>query len=348
MEISPATQCAQRLSRKLAGAIFDAPRTALCCFSAAAVLLGSHFIWSAVHGEPPPAIVPPAGEVMEGTVPFHFAVISDTRGNQAVFEDALGKIKNDRPNLLLHAGDIAQRYKPRQFDWVLHELDEENLTVPFCPVPGNHDIDRTTRDVRDRYRLYNRAFGPRRYWFSYANSLFVAFDDSTERCGADDLRWLRSTLEKLRDKYELCFVYMHMPPRDPRPGKNHALREEDGEKLMSLLKEYDVSAVFAGHLHSYAEDNIKGIPIYITGGAGESKKIDEPHHYLLCTVGPDGSFAVRRRDIAHQIDTDHPEYVFLVKFPSNAVLLGGIGLLFAGLVFSSRSIARGRDGTRRS
>ncbi len=266
-------------------------------------------------------LLPPAGRAFQATTPFRFAVLSDTRGNMAIAREALHRIKREEPALVLHCGDIAQRYTSRQFDWVLRNLHEEGLAVPFCPVPGNHDIDREADDPLVRHELYRAAFGPPRYWFAYANALFVAFDNSTEECSAEDLEWLDETLSDLRHRYDACFVYMHVPPRDPTPGGSHALKEGEMEKLMPVLVRHSVSAVFCGHLHTYAEDNIEGIPIYVTGGAGEEKETGRPHHYLVCDVERDGSFSVARRDIAGLANHYYPAYVLHTKVPWLAMLI---------------------------
>ena len=150
---------------------------ALCCFGASLALLVAHIFCV----PSPTVILPPAGEVIEGNVPFRFAVVGDSRGNTTVFKEILARIKADKASLILHTGDIVQHCSTPQFNWILHELGEENLDVLFCPVPGNHDVKKGGEDARMRYRLYNQAFGQRRYWFACANTLFVAFDDATER-----------------------------------------------------------------------------------------------------------------------------------------------------------------------
>jgi len=336
----------QELGGKLGGAIVTIPRTAFFCFGVAAVLLGGHLAWVLGASETPPAILPPAGEVMEGTVPFRFAVVGDNRGNMSVFEEIFAGMEEDGVSLILHTGDIAKRYNPRAFDWVLHELGEENLSVPFCPVPGNHDVDDgEAQDTKRRYLFYNRAFGPRRYWFSYANALFVAFDDSSKRASTEDLDWLDQTLVQLRDQYEACFVYMHVPPHDPRPGGLYALGG-GAKRLMNILKEHRVSALFASHIHSYLEDNVAGVPVYITGGAGAGRvKPIVPHHYLLCAVNQGGSFTVQKRDVDGQANMDYFEYAFRVKFPNSAVALAAVGLLLVGAAFTLRTGLRRPGGT---
>jgi Icc-related predicted phosphoesterase len=309
-------------------------RWRVLCLAIAALALGCVVGWTAFFGDIPPSISPPAGAVLGGEAPFRFAVISDTRGNTAVFEDAMEGIKREKPAVILHAGDIAERYTAEQFEWVLHEVDEMGLTVPFCPVPGNHDVEKEAADPDVRYKLYRRAFGPRHYWFACANALFVAYDDSYERCTPDDLAWLDTTLAQHRDQYAACFVSMHVPPLDSRPGGMHCLPRKDADALFDVLTKHRVTAVFAGHLHGHAEYDFHGIPVYITGGAGESKAPEEYHHYLVCSVAADGSCQVERRDIPHRPNDDYPEYAVRTKFARHTLTAIALALvLAAGLPF---------------
>ncbi len=309
-------------------------RLVLYSLSAVVALLGANLTWSLAFTKMPPPLLPPAGEAIGGTAPFTFAVVGDSKDNTTVFEEILSRIKADGARLILHGGDIVKRAEPRQYDWVLHELAEENLAVPFCPVPGNHDIDEDASDPEGRCRLYSRAFGPRRYWFAYANTLFVAFDTSTERCSAEDLAWLDRTLARYRGGYDACFVYMHVPPVDPRPDGWREVREGK-EELARILKEHDVTAVFASHIHSYVEGSVEGIPLFISGGGGA--RLEGPgdrYHYLLCTVEPGGSFAVQKMEVADQANADYAEHALRVKFPARGTLVAGIGLVLAAFAVS--------------
>jgi len=207
------------------------------------------------------------------------------------------------------------------------------LQVPFCPVPGNHDVEPDALSERERYRLYSQAFGPRRYWFGCGNALFVAFDNSSETCSKDDLVWLDRTLAGLRESYQACFVYMHVPPVDPRRGKNRIVGT-GRQELVSILARYDVTAVFCSHIHAYLEGRVAGIPVFITGGAGVG--LDEPwaqFHYLLCTVGADGSFLLEKVNVAPVPDDDYLEYA-LRTVPHKGGFLGGVAFL-AGLALIS-------------
>jgi len=311
-------------------------RGRIFCVSAGVLLLGVCALWFWLDAESPPPILPPAGEIMEAEAPFRFVVVSDTRGNMAVFEEGMARIKEMGVAFILHAGDIAERLNERQFNWVLHELDEMDLRVPFCAVPGDHDTGERLPDPQGRYPLYSSAFGPRRYWFAYGNALFVAFDDSTEIITAENFAWLDETLNRYRAGYEPCFVLFHVPPRTA--GIRHTLSEEDSSKLMRLLSRYKVSAAFTGHLHSYAHYELEGVPVYSTGGLGEEGPPGEPHGFLVCNVAPDGSFSVEKRDVPLQPNTDYLEYALRVKFPPFSVLLGGVGLLLVGVLMTARNV----------
>ena len=183
-DVGEAQRCAEtrppaRLGRK----------AAVWCFGLGLVMFAAHALWPALIGRPAP-IMPPAGEFFEGEAPFTFAVLSDSTGHLAQFEEILARIKAHDVKFILHGGDIVQRHDRRQYDYVLRALHRAELTVPFCVSPGNHDIDREATGPAARYKHYWAAFGPQRYWFSYANTLIVVFDNASERCGPDDLAWL--------------------------------------------------------------------------------------------------------------------------------------------------------------
>ena len=285
------------------------------------------------HGDPAPApLLPPAGETIAGAAPFRFAVLGDSRGNQAVFEDILERIRADKAGLVLHTGDIVREPKAAHFAWILHELDEQKLDALFCPVAGNHDIEETAPTLAERYRLYERSFGQRQYWFTYADALFVAFDNAQGAAEPDDLKWLDATLTRYRDAHRLCFVFMHEPPRDPRNAKGHRLYGGEAE-LIAILSKHQVSAAFASHIHGYLEDNLNGVPEYISGGAGASLDMPEAgYHYLLCSVAADGTFKVEKHNVANRRDDDYVEYVFRTDFPASLTLLAGSLLVLAGLL----------------
>lgn len=303
------------------------------CIITGFLFISLQVLWLFINRKAPPAILPPAGETIDREAPFKFAVVSDTRGNRKIFQQGLVRIKEMEPALILHAGDIAQRLNERQFNWILRGIDEIDLSIPFCFVPGDHDIDPTSSSIEERYRLYNRAFGPRRYWFGCGNALFVAFDNSIETVTEETLAWLEEVMNSYRGAYQLCFVFFHVPPDAPETG--HDLGPEDTRKIMSVLSRHNVSAVFAGHLHTYEHYKTKDIPIYSTGGLGEENRVGQPHCFLLVSVGQDGTFSVEKHEVAWGHTGDSLEYLFRVKFPSLPVLVSGLILLTIGALLGT-------------
>ncbi len=304
-------------------------RVALYLLVGAALLLAARAAWSLAHRQRARAFLPPAGESLEGAAPLRFAVVGDSRGNSIVFEEILASIKQEGVGLIIHTGDIVKRCTEQHYEWVLHELEEEHLSVPLCAVPGNHDV---TEAGAHRSLLYERAFGPRRYWFSYGETLFVALGCCDEECPLDDLEWLERTLGRHRSSYTDCFVFTHFPPYDPRRRGVRPRPGSAGEKMLDVLQKHNVTALFASHIHAYLEGDVDGIPLYITGGAGADR--DEPmgpFHYLLCTVEPSGKLEVGKVDVPDHINRDYPEYAFMTKFPVGASLVGVGVLLLAGI-----------------
>jgi hypothetical protein len=136
---------------------------------------------------------------------------------------------------------------------------------------------------------------------------------------------------------------MHHPPRDPRIETSGIPKGGRG-RLVNILKRHNVTAVFAGHIHSYIEDCVGGIPVFISGGGGARREDPvTPYHYLLCTVESDGSVSVTKQDVDDRLDWDKAEHFLQAEFPGNILLYGGVALMAAGLAISSSAPGRRWD-----
>src|SRR3954447_7176754 len=81
--------------------------------------------------------------------PFTFAQISDSHigfnkppnaDARATFREAIAKVKAlpNRPDFIIHTGDVSQLSRDEEFDDAQHMLEEAGVPVFF--VPGEHDM----------------------------------------------------------------------------------------------------------------------------------------------------------------------------------------------------------------
>jgi hypothetical protein len=224
-----------------------------------------------------------------------FAVLGDNRSNPEIFGRVLKDMTGD-PSLTfaIDVGDMVEGGTLEQFDEFFKQIRSAGR-LPFLTAAGNHDLGKN-QDLT----LYREIFGPDYYAFPLQNNYFIVVND-TEPNGVGEVQWgwLEKEL-KASQSYKTRLVFLHTPLFDPRGGdKHHCLPEAAGRRLAALLRQYRVSHIFAGHIHSYFSGNWDGVPYTITGGAGAPLYGTDPnhffHHYLKVTLqGGEVRFEVQR------------------------------------------------------
>ncbi len=203
---------------------------------------------------------------------FSFVVFGDNKGNYSFFEPLLESIDHDKDiAFAVDIGDLVADGKRGQYRRFLDQV-QENLTIPFLAATGNHDY-------HNGFDEYRSIFGPIYYSFQAGRCAFIVLD-STNESGFDktELRWLEGELTKVQEA-EARFVFMHIPPFDPKNGRAY-LPEKDRNDLLGLFKRYNVTHLFASHVHGYFSGAWEGIPYTITGGAGARLQGDDPEHFF--------------------------------------------------------------------
>ncbi len=190
------------------------------------------------------------------------------------------QLKASRPEFMIHLGDLVHGY-PQERTWKI-QVDKANrlleqLEMPAYLVPGNHDIGNkptipmpgptwpgAPEDPRDAYyvsdaniKIFERDFGPSFFHFESAGSLFLILNAYAFNTGleseARQWRWLEETLAARRDVANV-FIAMHPLPYwgridEPGAGNYEVVDEPARSRLLAFCTEYDVRAVFAGHIH---------------------------------------------------------------------------------------------------
>ena len=216
---------------------------------------------------------------------FQFAFLSDLHKGWGVFKPIMKEIARDENSFAVIGGDIVAQNKGDRYRFVLRELTEVKGPPPLYFVTGNHDVYDYADNPEYSLENFRRYCGPDDYWFFWGNAAFIVLNDARLTITNDQFHWLQDTLRMARGRFAHIFVFMHIPPFDPREGQSYCLPKSDGEKFMALMEKFGVTYVFCGHIHCYFREVINGVIYIIAGGAGGGLKCpDSFYHYVRVSV----------------------------------------------------------------
>ncbi len=221
---------------------------------------------------------------------FKFAVFADNRDDQGRYELLIHSVNAD-PDLAfsLNLGDLVNHPDETLYAHFFGQV--ALLSNPLLTSMGNHELLGNASYGRQLYAsIFGPTVGPFYYSLHYGQTYFIVMDDADSQAPASTQRnWLEAELTKAQTcKYRL--VFLHIPLYDPR-GLNHCLPPAAADQLLTLFQAYDVTQIFAGHIHGYFQGTWGGIPYVITGGAGVALAGTDPanyfFHYLKISVTPE-------------------------------------------------------------
>ncbi len=229
-------------------------------------------------------------------VEFEFAVLADTHymqdpGSEQVefqsrrlqtarIERVLGLVESLEVDFVVHLGDLTQNYPEAEgyhdsLDQALGQLKKRNLNWRF--VAGNHDVgDKPDPTMptewvsEERLSHYHRVVGPSWYSWDRNRRHFVVLNsqilNSALPQAAAQNQWLEEDLAAHRGRP--VFMFMHLPlylenEAEPDLGHYDNIGQPARRRLLSLIREYGVKLVFAGHSHYPFFDNIGATKYYV-------------------------------------------------------------------------------------
>ena len=239
-------------------------------------------------GEGPPPLYGPALQERSSKAPsdsFRFAVLSDSHKGWGVFKPIMKEIARDGYSFAVHCGDLVAQGTGDRYRFFFRELAEVREKTPLYFVPGNHDV----YDKSDTYSLKNfhTYCGAEYYWFSSGNSCFVVLNDAQSTISDEQFRWLETTLLNMSGRFSHVFVFTHVPPLDPRPGKSYCLPEPIGKRFMQLMEKFKVDYVISGHIHCYFKKVINGVTYITLPPAGGTPRCS-PFSYGYVSIAVQG------------------------------------------------------------
>ena len=201
---------------------------------------------------------------------FTFAVLGDSGHGGPIAAALARRIRDDHPAFLVHLGDLAYGYgRIPEFDAKFFRPFRGMLVrVPLFPIPGNHDLHRTS--------VYQPLFSPAvagtsgavpRYAFAWGPAYFVALE--SEAAVADPAGLEAELAHAPPLPWRIVFLH------EPLYTGGHKWTELGlRERLAPVLEAARVDLVLAGHLHFYerSEPICEHVPaagvVHVTSGGG--------------------------------------------------------------------------------
>ena len=251
---------------------------------------------------------------------FHFIVFGDRTGGPVEGIKVLAQAVEDAnlldPDLVMTVGDLVNGYNHTEA-W-MKQMEEFQATMgklkmPWFPVAGNHDIywrkssrNPESKPPREHEDNYEKHFGPLWYWFEHKQTGFLILfsdeghpdgrqrnfaDPDQQRISQRQMDWIAAELEKMK-RLKHVFVFLHHPYWW---GERYPNNNWDGVHKL-LVKNGNVRAVLAGHIHQMRYDGVRdGIAYYAlatTGGSltpgMEYQYFGLLHHFNVVTVRDSG------------------------------------------------------------
>ena len=196
----------------------------------------------------------------------------------SLFTEAIETANKINPDFVVICGDMVHNSdSEEQFQELIRISRLLNEDIKLYWVAGNHDVgDKPTRAGLNKYR---EQFGEYNYSFQEENCYFIVLNSSIcydPSSVPDEWDSLISFLEKelriaasSQQRHKIIFMHHPLYLTDPNEGDNYfVIPSERRAKIIDLITEYDVSAVFTGHLHKNNYQKLGGTELVSTGPVG--------------------------------------------------------------------------------
>lgn len=215
--------------------------------------------------------------------PFQFAVMGDCQGRTDVLAKIIEEVNSSDADFLICLGDLVA--SGSEDEYMSFQEAMLKLNCPYYTIPGNHDVK------GDGIQYYCSNFSPKYYSFDYRGSQFILLDSSSMGMDDEQLAWLQ---EKLNEGEQPGYLFLHVPPVDPR-GSDHAFIDSNQAQAfieLAAAPNSPAKGIFSGHIHLFYYGQIEGLDFVISGGGGASLYASAErggyYHFTLCRAASDG------------------------------------------------------------
>ena len=193
--------------------------------------------------------------------------------SDSLMQAAVAAVNRVHPACVVITGDLVNRTSDSlQVAIYKRNLAGIDSSIPVYALPGNHDMRPWTEENHAAFLAFN---GYDRFSFKMKGCAFIGFDsccikDSIETVEKEQLAWLEGELRKAR-KCRQIYLFTHCPVI------RESIDEEEDyfnfpipkrREYIDLFKKYGVTALFAGHTHTYYHTSFEGIEFITAGPVG--------------------------------------------------------------------------------
>ncbi len=175
----------------------------------------------------------------------------------ATLQEAVDRINAlpERPDFLIHTGDLTHLATPKEFDTVAEILKGANVGHIFT-VPGEHDVIGDGSEYLKRFGQGTRGDG----WYSFdhrgvhfiglVNVASPGVDKGLGILGSEQLEWLKADVAGLAASTPIV-VFGHVPLWAIYPQWGWGT--QDSAQALGYLKRFGSVTVLNGHIHQIAQ-----------------------------------------------------------------------------------------------
>ncbi len=225
------------------------------------------------------------------------ALVSDSHSDVETFSKVLNLIVQDRPDILIHLGDVSAAGEQTDLEAMKQLIDQTSLV--YYVLPGDHDYNWVPRyDLTNFLNVfYNGVPGSINQVIEIKGYQLILYENSlgTQGVSGPSLSWVRSLLRQDSDTaYRGRFVFTSAPPINPYFSDK---QDVEGRELLDLLADANIEQVFSGDMHIYARftDDATGITITTVGASGSYK--NPLPQYVMLELYEDGTFDIKARPV---------------------------------------------------
>jgi 3',5'-cyclic AMP phosphodiesterase CpdA len=224
-----------------------------------------------------------------------FGFIESNKGfskETELYEKIVAEINRLKPELVVITGDLVNNKDDRtQIEEFKRITAKINPLIPVRITPGNHDIG--INPSQKEIDSYKSDYGEDRFSARIRNSSFIGLNSSLIKAGNNENEqaqydWIRKELSDSKQS-EHIILFCHYPffiKSFDEPESYSNLSAEARTKYFKLFKEFNVKAVFAGHLHENSSSKYENIQMITTGPAGKPLGIS-PSGIRIIKIYPD-------------------------------------------------------------